>query len=113
MPDLTFVIDADAVPEGRAVPAQVGDKWYAVCNDGGTFHVTAFECPHEHGPLGQGEVQDGCLICPVHGWPWDLATGLTDPAMPWLRLPRYRCELRDGKVYADLSQAIMPKLDEE
>lgn len=106
MPDYVFVIDARDVPPGRAVPAMVNDRWFAVCNDNGIFHVTAFNCPHENGPLGKGYVRDGALICPVHHWPWDLKTGLTDPRMPHLRLKIYPCELRDGRVYADITHPI-------
>ena len=113
MPDFVYVIAARDVPAGQARPAQVGDEWYAVCNDRGTFYVTAFDCPHEHGPLGQGEVHDGCLVCPVHHWPWDLRTGLTDPNMPYVRLARYACEVRDGQVYADVSRAILPEIGKQ
>ena len=109
MCSLQYAIDADQVPPGEARPAEIGDKWYAVCNDGGTFHVTDIHCPHEGGPLGRGEVDDGCLLCPVHHWPWDLKTGLTDPKTPNLRLNRYRCEVRDGRVYADVSRPLSPE----
>lgn len=39
-------------------------------------------CPHAHWPLSQGEVVDGTLQCPGHGWEFNLATGqcLTSPA---------------------------------
>lgn len=110
MPDPAYVIDVEQVPAGRAVAAEVAGRWYAVCNDGGTFHVVDFHCPHEGGALAGGEVHDGCIVCPVHHWPWDLRTGLTDPHMPYLRLKRYRCEVRDGRVYADLTAPIPPDL---
>lgn len=108
MPGLVELLDVNAVPQGEARPAQVDGKWYAVSNDGGTFHVTDIHCPHEHGPLGRAEVRDGCLICPVHHWPWNLKTGLTADNMPCLRLNRYPCEVRDGKVWADVSTPLPP-----
>ena len=106
MPEFVYAIDVRDVPAGRAVPVMINDRWYAVCNDNGTFHVTAFNCPHENGPLGRGYVRDGRVFCPVHHWPWDLKTGLTDPNMPHLRLRIYACQVRDGQVYADVSQPI-------
>ncbi len=112
MSDFVYAIDVKDVPPGRAVPVMVNDRWFAVCNDRGTFYVTAFNCPHENGPLGKGYVRDGKIICPVHHWPWDLKTGLTDPAMPHLRLRLYPCEVRDGRVYADVSHPI-PLRDED
>ena len=110
MPQFVYAIDARDVPDSRAVPVQIGDDWYAVCNDNGSFHVTSFYCPHENGPLGKGEVHKGCLVCPVHHWPWDLKTGLSDPDMPHLRLKLYACEVRNGKVYADVTRPIPPDL---
>ena len=112
MPDFAYAIDADRVPPNEARPAQIGDRWYAVCNNKGTYYVTDIHCPHEGGPLGRGEVHDGCLVCPVHHWPWNLKTGLTDADMPYLRLKTYRCEVRDGKVYADVSAPMPPNLPE-
>lgn len=106
MTDWRYAIDAAAVPTGQARPARIGEQWYAVCNDGGTFHVVDIACPHAGGPLGYGRVSDGCIVCPVHHWPWNLRTGLSDTNLPHLRLSRYRCEVREGKVYADVSSPI-------
>ncbi|MBI4579491.1 MAG: Rieske 2Fe-2S domain-containing protein [Planctomycetes bacterium] len=100
MCDLVPVIAADRVPVGKPVRVQVNDRCCIVCNDDGSFHVTDGVCPHAGGPLGEGEVRDGCVVCPVHYWPWDLKTGLTDENMPDFRLRVYPCELRDGTVYA-------------
>jgi nitrite reductase/ring-hydroxylating ferredoxin subunit len=113
MPDMIYVIDADQVPAGQARPARIGSLWYAVCNDNGTYRVTDIHCPHEGGPLGRGEVRDGCLICPVHHWPWNLDTGMTADNMPFLRLNVYPTEVREGKVYADVSAPLPPTLPTE
>ncbi len=40
--------------------------------------VLAFEnsCPHQHRPsLHLGYVKDDCIVCPEHGWSFDLNTG--------------------------------------
>lgn len=33
------------------------------------------KCPHKQGPLSQGIVAAGAVICPLHNWVIDLATG--------------------------------------
>jgi nitrite reductase/ring-hydroxylating ferredoxin subunit len=40
-------------------------------------HISAFEdvCPHAAWPLSEGEVVDGVVECPGHGWQFNLATG--------------------------------------
>ncbi|MGQ9511143.1 MAG: Rieske (2Fe-2S) protein [Thermaceae bacterium] len=32
-------------------------------------------CPHDGGPLHEGEVEDGRIVCPRHGARFDLKTG--------------------------------------
>lgn len=33
------------------------------------------ECPHRQGPLADGLVGGATVICPLHGWKFDLKTG--------------------------------------
>lgn len=37
--------------------------------------ATAARCPHAQGPLHQGEICGGQLICPWHGWTFNLPSG--------------------------------------
>lgn len=108
MSDFRYALDADTLKPGRVTRVQIGEHWYAVANDRGRFHATENQCPHAGGSMGQGDVEDGCLVCPIHAWPFDLETGLTDANMPWMRLKIYRCEVREGKVYVDVSAPLPP-----
>ena len=42
--------------------------------DGGRYAVAAV-CPHLGGPLDRAQVEDGCLVCPWHGYRFDVRTG--------------------------------------
>lgn|GEM_PF-483665 len=60
-------------------------------------------CPHASGNLSGGLVEDGIVTCPWHDWQFRLETGVcvhSDKA----RVRRYAAEIRDGFVWADLSQ---------
>jgi len=37
----------------------------------GAVHAAVDECPHRSARLTQGWVEDGCLVCPYHGWRFD------------------------------------------
>jgi nitrite reductase (NADH) small subunit len=39
------------------------------------LYATQASCPHRQGPLADGLVGDSVLICPLHEWSFDLATG--------------------------------------
>ncbi|MGO8671166.1 MAG: Rieske (2Fe-2S) protein [Capsulimonadaceae bacterium] len=75
---------ADRIPvgEGRefvVVPAEtVGalDRRIAVFHSRtGAYYATDARCPHGSGPLADGLLGGRTLICPLHGWKFNLETG--------------------------------------
>ncbi len=67
-----------ALPPGSVMEAMVGDHPYAVCNLGGTLHAIDGVCLHQGGPLGQGQMHEGRVVCPYHLWEFDCRTGEYD-----------------------------------
>lgn len=65
-----------SIPPGEGRNFAVGGESVAVFHTraGDVFAVQA-ECPHRHGPLADGLVGGTTLICPLHSWKFDLATG--------------------------------------
>ena len=53
-------------------------KTLCVANVDGEFYAMDNECLHRGGPLGQGTIEDGKVVCPWHGWRWDPKTGLAE-----------------------------------
>jgi len=78
-----------------------GETAIAVCNVGGRVHAFLGVCPHQGGPLGQGNVEDGNLICPWHGWEYSCATGEND-VNPDIKLKRFTVEVKGDEVFVDL-----------
>jgi nitrite reductase (NADH) small subunit len=52
-----------------------GDRVICVANVGGTLSAMDNVCVHRGGPLGQGIVADGKIVCPWHGWQYDPKSG--------------------------------------
>ena len=100
MDKYTRIGPIEAFVSGRAVRIRAANAWYIVCRDGERLAVTECLCPHAAGPLNGANVCDGHVICPVHNWPWDLETGLTDDSMPLLKLKIYPSLVRKGVLYA-------------
>ena len=69
----------------------------------GRVVATQALCPHAGAPLQDAAVKDGCLICPVHNYGFDLTTGRCDTD-PRLRLETYPTSIEDGAVWVELAQ---------
>jgi nitrite reductase/ring-hydroxylating ferredoxin subunit len=96
------VARADAIPEGHGAFLEHGGLALAVFNTGGgRFHATGPICPHEDGPLSEGWIEGGAVVCPWHGFDFDLATGRCGVDSE-LCVPVYPVRVRDGLVEVDL-----------
>jgi nitrite reductase (NADH) small subunit len=60
--------------EGRAYQLE-GEKIAVFRTRGGEVYAVQAECPHRQGPLADGLLGGTTLICPLHGWKFDLKTG--------------------------------------
>lgn len=54
---------------------QVGGREYVVAEVGGQLVVYPAVCPHQSGPLAKAELKNGIVICPWHGYGFDVRTG--------------------------------------
>lgn len=70
-------------------------------NLNGEFYAIEDTCTHDGGPLGEGEMQNGHLICPRHGARFDIRTGaaLSLPAVD--PTPIYEVRVQDGDIYVE------------
>jgi len=65
-----------AIAPGQGRNIEVAGEKLAIFHTrgGGVFAVQA-ECPHRGGPLADGLVGGTTVICPLHSWKFDLASG--------------------------------------
>jgi nitrite reductase (NADH) small subunit len=84
--------------EGRSVT--VAGRRVAVFRTPGGFRAVDGTCPHKGGPLADGLVADSCVTCPLHGWRFDLRTGVEAGGRAGLRT--YPVEERDGELWLEL-----------
>lgn len=108
--DLIGVIDEPAVGVEIDVPVcragdlapgavrhvKVGKLDLAVVNVNGNFFALSNICRHAFGPLSEGFVDGHALICPWHGWRYDVRTGSTDH--PNADVRTFPVAVRDGEV---------------
>jgi len=63
------------VPPGTIREFQVEGKAVALANVGGKFYAINNTCLHRGGPIGQGPLEGTTVICPWHGWQYNVTTG--------------------------------------
>lgn len=66
---------SDLPAEGEAKEFAAGEKIICVANIAGECSAIDNVCIHRGGPLGQGVIENGKVICPWHGWEYDPKTG--------------------------------------
>jgi nitrite reductase (NADH) small subunit len=77
--------------------AIIGDSLYAICRVGGEVCALSGICPHRGGPLGQGQIHEGRLVCPYHLWEFDCRTGANDYD-PSQRAETFEVRIEDGQI---------------
>jgi nitrite reductase [NAD(P)H] small subunit len=90
--------------EGRAV--QVGDHVVALFNLGDRFLAVENRCPHRGGPLSDGIVSAGTVVCPLHAWKIDLTTGsVTNQTENPQCVKTFPARVEGGVVFVEVSFA--------
>ncbi len=90
----------DEIEPGTGKLVQVNGLEIAVFNVGGRFYASGAVCPHEGGPLEDGTLDGDVVICPWHGFDFDLKTGecLVDSD---LRVPTYPVKVEGDSIWVE------------
>lgn len=65
-------------PPGEAREFTLDNHTICIANENGACSAMDNVCAHRGGPLGQGIVERGKIVCPWHGWQFDLKTGKSE-----------------------------------
>lgn len=101
----TRITKVENIPphEGRSV--LVGEQEMAIFNLGDRFAAIENKCPHQGGPLCDGIVSGVTVVCPLHGWRFDLDTGLAVRASSPSCVATFPTIVKDGIILVDASAA--------
>ena len=95
---LCDVGEAPAVGQAREVVVQ----GVAMClaNVDGVLGVVDNVCPHRGGPLAEGWIEEGKIVCPWHAWGFDIKTGVCAEERSQVKV--YPLEQRGVDLFVDL-----------
>ncbi len=86
---------------GEAREFLAGVKVVCVANVDGECSAMDNVCRHHGGPLGQGVVMQGKVVCPWHGWEYDARTGACKSGAEFT-LPIYPLKMEGEDVFVEL-----------
>lgn len=92
------VCSIDEIPEKRACIRTISGERVAVFKYEGKISAVSNVCQHQNGPLGEGEIIDGCITCPWHGFQYLPENGQSPPPFAE-KIPTFKTKILNGRVY--------------
>ncbi len=96
------VCNLDEIPEKRAKIVLVEGENIAVFKYDGKVSAVSNICRHQHGPLGEGKIVDGCITCPWHGYQYLPHNGQSPPPFDE-KIETYDVKIENNKVLVNIN----------
>lgn len=94
---------ADFIPVGEGRAYVVDGRTIAVFRQrDGRLFATDNACPHRGGPLADGIVGAGKVICPLHSWAFDLESGRCASGEAPTNMRTYPVRQVEGRIVVEL-----------
>jgi NAD(P)H-dependent nitrite reductase small subunit len=96
--EFTFLCQMNDLPENIGKKFIINDVEIAVFKINSKVFALSNICPHQQTHLiYDGFIEDEFVVCPAHGWKFNLRTGKKDSGSNGLQI--YPVEVVDSKVY--------------
>lgn len=102
MPFSKVAEQSDLPPTNEAKEFLCNNKTLCIANVNGSYSAMDNVCLHRGGPLGQGIIERGRVVCPWHGWAWDTKTGAAEQD-PKMKVAVYPLKIEGGDVLAEMA----------
>lgn len=90
------------IANGQGLSCVVGEKVIGVFNDNGAYSAINDFCPHMGASLADGQLENGVVACPWHGWRYRVHDGT------WCDNPRIKTDSYEVRVVGDEIQVRIP-----
>jgi ferredoxin-thioredoxin reductase catalytic chain len=91
------VARVDDMRDGEARHVRIGKRDIALFRVDGAFYALSNVCRHAFAPLSEGWMDGHIVMCPDHGWRYDVRDGSTDH--PASNVSTYPVTVRGGEVF--------------
>lgn len=100
---IKIAVKSELPKRGRVREFMASGRMLCVANVDDNIYATDNACLHWGGPLGQGRIEDGKIVCPWHRWRFDPRTG-EGPARCSGRLALHRVRIEGEDVFVELQE---------
>jgi 3-phenylpropionate/trans-cinnamate dioxygenase ferredoxin subunit len=87
--------------DGQMKRVQVSGRSILLVRKGGEVFGLSNSCPHMGCSLDKGILREYLVMCPCHGWKFDIRNGQYEENSA-IALVSYRCKIQNGKVYVKI-----------
>ena len=94
------------IPDGERKIVQIGNISVGIFHHKGSWYALRNHCLHRGGPVATGLLKDDTLICPWHGYSYNLTNGrlLIDPGA---RLEMFKVSIHDGELHLHIPGEVL------
>jgi nitrite reductase/ring-hydroxylating ferredoxin subunit len=97
----TKICKTGDVKSGCSKGVEINGKNIALFNVDGNYYAINDICAHRGGPLSEGELDGTTVICPWHGWRYNVTSGENE-LVPSLPTEKYAVQIDGDDVLVDI-----------
>jgi len=98
-----FSIKESELKDGQMKAVRVKGKHILLVRQGGEVFGLSNRCPHMGCTFEGGLLRDYLVMCPCHGWKFDIRNGqYTENAQTTLQT--YLCKIENGKIFIEIEK---------
>jgi len=94
-------IKESEIKEGQMKPVRIKGKPILLVKVGGQIYAVSNSCPHEGCQLQGGILTGYQVMCPCHGWKFDIRNGQYQEN-PQTKLETYQSKTENGKIHIEI-----------
>src|SRR5256886_4898954 len=98
-------VDPDGLAEGQAMTVVAGGRAVCLTRTAEGYGALDNRCPHQGGPLGDGQIEDGWLICPWHAYQYGPCDGKPPPGFADAAVP-FAVENRPDGLWVEVPVGV-------
>src|SRR5438067_13057644 len=98
-------VDPAGLEVGQVTTVVAGGRAVCLTRTGDGYGALDNRCPHQGGPLGDGQIEDGWLICPWHAYQYHPCNGKPPPGFADAAVA-YAVEERDAALWVQVPAEV-------